>query len=105
MYTDLDNGHPLLPTLFNECFFVYLLAVKILQTAIGQAVSGRGRSTARNSYTYSHFFLRGLLVHLHSLGEAALELVFVAAVSPPPVPAARQRAPVLPQPPISVPFH
>lgn len=73
----------------------------------------RCHNRARNTKTcpreaglsYSHFFLRRLLVHLHSLGEAALELVFVAAVSSPPAPVAGHGAPVLSQPPISVSFH
>lgn len=38
VHTDLDNGHPLLPTLFNECFFVYLLPIKILQPATSHTV-------------------------------------------------------------------
>lgn len=54
---------------------------------------------------YSQFFLRGLLVHLHALREAALELVLVAAVPSPPVPVAGRGAPVLSQPPVSVSFH
>lgn len=54
---------------------------------------------------YSHFFLRRLLVHLHPLGQAALVLVLVPAVPSPAVPVAGRRAPVLPQPPISVSLH
>lgn len=40
-HTDLDNGHPLLPTLLDECLFVYLLPIKVLQTATRHAVSER----------------------------------------------------------------
>lgn len=35
VYTDLHDGHPLLPTLFDKRFFVYLLPIKVVQTAIG----------------------------------------------------------------------
>lgn len=107
--THLDNGHALLPTLLNERFFVDLLSIEVVQPAIRSDASelsssppARGKKPGR---FYSHFFLRRLLVDLHALGEAALELVFVAAVSSPPVPIAGRGAAVLPQPPVSVSFH
>lgn len=57
-----------------------------------------------NILFYSHFFLRGLLVDLHALWKAALELVLVSTWSSSPVSIARHWAPVLSEPAIPVSF-
>lgn len=57
-----------------------------------------------NILLYSHFFLRGLLVDLHALWKAALELVLVSTWSSSPVSIARHWAPVLSEPAIPVSF-